>query len=222
MSVMCGNNLVNGVYVCENNFTENTILREWGGFKGWVCSDYRGTRSTIDAANNGLDIAMPGPPTRPDYFGAPLAAAVASGKVSEAVITEKAVRIVYSLAKVGALDANNTNSSKSDVTSDAHRALARKLAAAAATLLQNKGGLLPLSAADLMKTKGGVAVIGQAARTKPLFGGGGSGSVRPKAPVTIYDALATKLSQGVVPPGAHFLHFIPKFPWISITKWSFM
>ena len=44
---MCGNNLVNGVHVCENNFTENTILREWGGFEGWVCSDYRGTRSTV-------------------------------------------------------------------------------------------------------------------------------------------------------------------------------
>jgi hypothetical protein len=31
---MCANNLVNGVYVCENNHTENTVLRTWGGFKG--------------------------------------------------------------------------------------------------------------------------------------------------------------------------------------------
>lgn len=46
LSVMCANNLVNGVYVCENNHTENTILKSWGGFKGWVCSDYDGTRST--------------------------------------------------------------------------------------------------------------------------------------------------------------------------------
>jgi hypothetical protein len=28
----------------------------WGGFKGWVCSDYDGTRSTVDAALGGLDI----------------------------------------------------------------------------------------------------------------------------------------------------------------------
>jgi beta-glucosidase-like glycosyl hydrolase len=48
-------------YVCENNHTENTILKSWGGFKGWVCSDYDGTRSTVDAALGGLDIAMPGP-----------------------------------------------------------------------------------------------------------------------------------------------------------------
>jgi hypothetical protein len=38
---------------------------------------------------------MPGPPTRPDYFGAPLKAAIAAGRVSEATITEKVVRIVY-------------------------------------------------------------------------------------------------------------------------------
>jgi beta-glucosidase len=112
LSVMCANNLVNGVYVCENNHTTNHILREYGGFKGWMCSDYRGTRSTIDAANNGLDIAMPGPPSRPDYFGVPLEAAIQAGRVSEAVITEKVVRIVYSLAVVGALDAENNNSSQ--------------------------------------------------------------------------------------------------------------
>lgn len=41
LSVMCANNLVNGVYVCENNHTTNHILREYGGFKGWMCSDYR-------------------------------------------------------------------------------------------------------------------------------------------------------------------------------------
>jgi beta-glucosidase len=44
LSVMCGNNLVNGVYVCENNHTGNTMLKAWGGFKGWMCSDYDGTR----------------------------------------------------------------------------------------------------------------------------------------------------------------------------------
>ena len=42
LSVMCANNLVNGVYVCENNHTTSHILREYGQFKGWICSDYRG------------------------------------------------------------------------------------------------------------------------------------------------------------------------------------
>lgn len=47
LSVMCANNLVNGVYVCENNHTTNHILREYGGFKGWMCSDYRVRRQTL-------------------------------------------------------------------------------------------------------------------------------------------------------------------------------
>ena len=196
LSVMCANNLVNGVYVCENNHTTNHILREYGGFKGWMCSDYRGTRSTIDAANNGLDIAMPGPPSRPDYFGVPLEAAIQAGRVSEAVITEKVVRIVYSLAVVGALDAENNNSSSADVTSDEHRALARHLSASSAILLQNKGAVLPLDLLKLQaKGDGSVAVIGEIARDKPLFGGGGSGSVQPKSPVSVWQALAVMFGQ---------------------------
>ena len=50
-------------------------------FRGWVCSDYDGTRSTVGAANAGLDLAMPGPPITVDFFGAPLRAAVLNAKV---------------------------------------------------------------------------------------------------------------------------------------------
>ena len=82
----------------QNNAT-NAILRE-AGFRGWMCSDYDGTRSTIDAANQGLDIAMPGPPHRPDYFGAPLLAAIKAGRVSEDKITEKVLKYHKILPKV--------------------------------------------------------------------------------------------------------------------------
>ena len=103
-----------------------------------MCSDYDGTRSTVDAANGGLDIAMPGPPARPDYFGGMLAAAVTSGAVTEAVVSDKATRVVYSLAAVGLLDKPNPNSghSSNDVTSAAHVALARRLAAESVILLK--------------------------------------------------------------------------------------
>ena len=60
LSAMCANNLINGVYACESNATMNTLLRARGGFGGWTCSDYDGTRSTVGAALHGLDIAMPG------------------------------------------------------------------------------------------------------------------------------------------------------------------
>lgn len=184
---------VNGIYVCENNQTGNGLLKGYGGFRGWMCSDYDGTRSTIDAANHGLDIAMPGPPSRPDFFGKPLLAAVKSGLVSESVITDKAVRAVYSLAAVGALDNPNNGSSDADVTSPEHRALARTLAAASTTLLRNENGALPLSLSALAGKKGSVALVGLAGRDAPMYGGGGSGHVVPIAPVSIYDALASVL-----------------------------
>jgi beta-glucosidase-like glycosyl hydrolase len=154
----------------------------------------------------------------------------------------------YSLAVVGALDVENNNSSSADVTSDAHRALARRLAANAAVLLQNEGGALPLnlqvtqketyavamlsvsirkkvqfpviSAKALalplplqrLKAKGhgSIALIGEKARDKPLFGGGGSGSVVPKSPVTIYAALAQQFGQ-VKKTGKRF----DSFSWLS-------
>ena len=81
---------------------------------------------------------------------------------------------------MGALDADNNNSSDADVTSDAHRALARRLAARSAILLRNRGGALPLDFARLGLRAGSVALIGRAGRDAPLFGGGGSGSVVPK------------------------------------------
>ena len=197
LSVMCANNLVNGEYVCENNFTENTMLRTWGGFKGWVCSDYDGTRSTIRAANGGLDIAMPGPPARPDFFGGMLADAVKAGTVSEATITQKAVRVVYSLAKVGALDTKNNNTADMDVTSPEHEALARKLASASCILLKNApaGGTkgAPLLPLDASKVKS-IAVIGDAGNKGAIFGGDGSGKVVPKngSAISIYDALRSR------------------------------
>ena len=64
--------------------------------------------------------------------------AIANGDVSQATIDEKVTRVVYSLAKVGALDTPKPGNASTDVTSDAHRALARTLAAASATLIRNE------------------------------------------------------------------------------------
>jgi hypothetical protein len=77
----------------------------------------------------------------------------------------------YSLAKVGALDTPRPPTAGADVTSEAHLALARKLASAACILLKNEGEILPLS----MGTK--VAVIGDAGNKGAIFGGDGSGTV---------------------------------------------
>ena len=37
-AVMCGYNRINGVYACQSNWTINTMLRDYTGFKGFVCA----------------------------------------------------------------------------------------------------------------------------------------------------------------------------------------
>ena len=197
LSFMCANNLVNNIYACENNRTQNTYLRDWNDFQGWICSDYDATRSTIDAALGGLDIAMPGPPVHADYFGTMLLSAVQNGEVPEEVINEKAVRIIYSLIQIGALDIINKNNPSNDVTSPEHYALARKLASSTCVLLKNEDKTLPIIISPSSNMK--IAVIGSAGAIKngtnngtAIFGGGGSGNVVPKHPISILDALNTR------------------------------
>ena len=99
------------------------------------------------------------------------------------------------LKAVGALDQNNTNTSTRNVTSRAHRALARKLASASTTLLRNARHTLPLDVEALKNgAPGSVALLGVAAQGKgAIFGGSGSGAVVPAAPVSIGDALRARL-----------------------------
>ena len=190
-SFMCANNLINGEYACQNGRVQNDYLKNWSDFHGFICSDYDGTRSTVDAAEGGLDIAMPGVGGQhPGFFGGMLKKAVQDGTVDVSVVHDKAVRILYAMAVTGALDdvATATRSSDKDVTSDAHRTLARTLAAASCILLKNDDGMLPLAAAAV----GGlhIAVIGAAGGPLgAIYGGSGSGKVVPKSPVSILEAL---------------------------------
>ena len=80
VSVMSSYNKVNGTSASDNHELLTTILRDEWGFEGFVISDWFGTRSTIEAANAGLDLEMPGPPR---MFGERLAEAVRNGQVSE-------------------------------------------------------------------------------------------------------------------------------------------
>lgn len=59
-SVMCAYNKINGVYACENDHIINNLLKGQLGFKGFVQSDWSATHSTVDSANHGLDMTMPG------------------------------------------------------------------------------------------------------------------------------------------------------------------
>jgi len=74
-SVMCSYNEVNGVQACNNRDLLTTALKREMGLPGFVISDWYGTHDTVQSANAGLDMEMPGG----TFFGAALKKAVLAG-----------------------------------------------------------------------------------------------------------------------------------------------
>jgi beta-glucosidase len=162
-SVMCSYNQVNGYQSCGNSTTLTQILRDELGFKGFVTSDWGANHGTT-YINSGLDLEMPGGGgpsgiSLPAYFGsAAMKAAIASGSVQVSTIDTAVGRILYEMDRFGLL----TGGSKHTVTPENTRADEKTVLATAqdsATLLQNDGDALPLSAASLSS----LALIGPGA-----------------------------------------------------------
>ncbi|KAI0120946.1 Cel3e-like protein [Xylariales sp. AK1849] len=100
-SVMCSYNRVNNTYACENSKLMNGILKTELSFEGFVMLDWN-AQHTLDSANAGLDMLMPGG----GNWGSNLTAAVHNGTISEAKVTDMATRIIAAWYLVGQ---NGTN-----------------------------------------------------------------------------------------------------------------
>ena len=160
--VMCAYNKVNGDYSCENDYLLNQVLKKDFAFKGFVLSDWEGTHSTVKAANNGLDMEMPGE----DYFGPALKKVVESGEVPAARLDDMVHRILRSMFATGVID----NPPMPRRVTDPFRGLedSQQIAEESIVLLKNSDSLLPLSAAQIKS----IAVIGSHADVGLLSGGG--------------------------------------------------
>eukprot|EP01089_Gocevia_fonbrunei_P021564 TRINITY_DN8424_c0_g1_i1.p1 TRINITY_DN8424_c0_g1~~TRINITY_DN8424_c0_g1_i1.p1 ORF type:complete len:698 (+),score=183.89 TRINITY_DN8424_c0_g1_i1:187-2094(+) len=168
-SIMCSYNRINNVYACENNDTLNTAAKDRFGFQGFVMSDWGATHSTVESANNGLDMQMPDD----SFFGPALEAAIHSGKVPQSRLDDMVVRILTSMFSVGIFDNPVTGNLSVNVQSKAHTKLARDLGTAANILLKNDNNVLPLN----VETIKNIAVIGDDAFKHPTAVGFGSGHV---------------------------------------------
>ncbi|MEZ4316176.1 MAG: glycoside hydrolase family 3 C-terminal domain-containing protein [Myxococcota bacterium] len=167
-SVMSAYNRVNGAY-CSENAPLLSILKDEWGFDGFVESDWiYGTRSTVEAANAGLDIEMPGG----RYFGEPLLEAVQDGTVAEGVVDAAVTRVLRK--KLGRRDL--VVPGPEVVDSAEHRALARRVAEQSIVLLENDG-VLPL------QPGASIALIGELATVANL-GDDGSSASTPSAAVS--------------------------------------
>ncbi len=181
-SLMSAYNSVDGVTMTENDLLETPLNSEWG-FDGVVVSDWTAVRS-LDSVAAAQDLAMPGP--APAW--ADLVEAVRDGRVQEADIDRKVLRILLLAERVGALEgADAVEPAPVDGP-----AFAREAAIQGAVLLQNSG-VLPLDSSALSS----VAVIGHNARDARTQGGG-SATVIPEEVVSPLDALRAALPEAEV------------------------
>jgi beta-glucosidase len=152
--------------VSEDPWLLTQVLRDDWGYEGLVISDWGAVNVREDGVAAGMDLEMPsssGAGTRR------ILDAVREGRLAEADVDRAARRVLELVAK--AQPALAEEAVPFDV--DAHHALAREAATAAAVLLKNDDGILPVA-----PTGGRVAVIGELART-PRFQGAGSSQVNP-------------------------------------------
>ena len=139
-------------------------------------SDWGATHNT--SIVEGLDQEMPGPsnPADPkDFFGVKLQAEVENGTIPASVLDRSVARILTPLFAVGLFDAPNPNHDDSrNVSTPESMAVARELAENSTILLQNRNGLIPISAETVKR----IVIVGQGAKN-PIVHGGGSGLVDP-------------------------------------------
>jgi beta-glucosidase len=191
-AVMNSYNLINGSHATQNEFLNLKVLKGEWAFKGILMSDWDATYDAVGAANNGLDLEMPGPRFMNSKN---LLAAVKDGTVKEATIDDKLMRLFCTVLRYGFLDRPQFDPADSTY-SVAARAVALEGARESITLLKNEGQTLPLDASKV-KT---IAVIGPDA-WPAVPGGGGSSEAQAFEPVSILTGIAN-----LAGPNVHLLY----------------
>jgi beta-glucosidase len=194
-TVMAAYNSVNGFRMTENRRLLREVLKDEWGFDGVVVSDWTATFATEAPALAGLDVVMPGPD---GPWGARLVAAVAAGRVPEAVIDDKVLRLLRLAARTGALGAAGpqpgSGAGEAAPIRTVEPALLRRAAARSFVLLSNRDAMLPLNGAARRR----IALVGPCA-VWPRTQGGGSAVVLAAESPSLVDALRAELGdQGEV------------------------
>jgi beta-glucosidase len=178
-TMMSSYNRLNGTFMSENRQLLTDVLKTQWGFDGMVMSDWGAVHTTVESANAGLDLEMPGPAR---YYGDMLVKAVRNAQVDIEQLDENVRRVLRTLFRTGVMD--GLRRPAGELGSERHRHIAVDLARESITLLKNERGLLPLSRERVRS----IAVIGPNADAA-IIQGGGSANVIPWRIVTALESL---------------------------------
>ena len=203
LSVMTSYNSIDGIPCTSNHYLLTHLLRNEWGFRGFVVSDLYSIEgiheshfvastqeeAAIQAVTAGVDIDLGG-----DAY-VNLCHAVQSGEVDEAVIDTAVCRVLRMKFEMGLFENPYVEPKKAvkTVRSKEHIELARRIARASVTLLENKNSLLPLRK-DIRK----VAVIGPNADNRYNMLGDYTAPQEYSNVKTVLDGVLAKLSPSCV------------------------
>ena len=202
-SVMSAYNKLNNIYCSSHKELLIDILKDEWGFDGYVVSDWGAALETIDNANGGLDLEMPGPG---NTWGQKLLSAISEGLVKEEIIDDKVKRILKVGEFSGRFDAPKNKPEESNIR-ESHNQLLRDVACEGMVLLKNEN-VLPMDENKINK----LAIIGPNAKNSQIIGGG-SASLKPHYQIHPYDALEKRFSNNFsisYAEGAKTNKFLPK------------
>ncbi|GAB3250531.1 glycoside hydrolase family 3 C-terminal domain-containing protein [Kineosporia babensis] len=183
-TIMASYNRLNGVYVTENHWLLEEVLRDDWGFEGYVVSDWGAVSNPPKAVAGGTDLAMPAADGHADE----VLAAVKNGELDESVVDRAVSRLLTVLDRLRAAQQAQESFDRAK-----HHELARRIAAESTVLLVNRKQVLPLDVQD----GGTLAVIGEFARS-PRFQGAGSSHIVPTQVDNALDAVKAATSREVV------------------------
>jgi beta-glucosidase len=185
-ALMDAYNLVNGAYMTQNGYLNNTIAKKEWGFDGIMMSDWGATHDGIAGANNGLDLEMPSAA----YMNAQtLLPAIQRGEITAATIDDKVRRILRKAIEFGFYDREQADSSI-PLYSQEGREIVLEEARSGVVLLKNENNLLPL-AKEKIRT---IAVMGPDAYPA-VVGGGGSSQTKPFSAVSYLEGIFNYLGK---------------------------
>ncbi len=200
--VMSAYNKLNNIFCSSHQDLLIKILKEEWGFDGYVVSDWGAALETIENANGGLDLEMPGPS---NVWGQALIDAVEASEVSEKLIDDKVKRIL-TVAEFSNRFQKPQIKAEQAIDQPKHRLLLRKAAADGMVLLKNEGSL------PLKKNIKKLAVIGPNAMEAQIIGGG-SASLKPHYQIHPLEAVQERLgheTEILYSKGCHTHKYLPK------------